>query len=166
MGVHLVVDGEELKAKVTQHAAGRWSVQTPQREVSVTCDRIGDDSADVLLDGRAHRVWFAQHGDNAWLHIEGRQHTVVDTTRTPAAPPGAAGGDGSIRASMNGRVVAVLVEVGQKVQAKQPLVTLEAMKMEHVHAAAVAGTVKAVHVVAGEQVQAGRVLVELENPGP
>jgi len=39
---------------------------------------------------------------------------------------------------------------------------LEAMKMEHVHAAPVAGKVVALHVVDGEQVQAHRVVVEIE----
>ena len=36
---------------------------------------------------------------------------------------------------MNGRVVAVLVKPGEKVAAGQPVMTLEAMKMEHVHTA-------------------------------
>jgi len=63
---------------------------------------------------------------------------------------------------MTGRVVAVLAEVGQKVNAGQPLVTLEAMKMEHVHSAPVVGSVLAVHVSVGDQVQARRVVVEIE----
>jgi geranyl-CoA carboxylase alpha subunit len=63
---------------------------------------------------------------------------------------------------MNGRVVAIAVAVGDQVQAQQPLVTLEAMKMEHVHAAPVAGKVLALHVIEGEQVQAHRVVVEIE----
>ena len=63
-------------------------------------------------------------------------------------------GDGQLRASMNGRVVAVAVALGQRVAAGRPVVTLEAMKMEHVHAAPIAGTVKALHVAAGDQVAA------------
>ena len=47
------------------------------------------------------------------------------------------------------------------VAAGQPLLTLEAMKMEHVHAAPCAGVVSALHVVLGEQVAAQRVLAEL-----
>ncbi len=45
---------------------------------------------------------------------------------------------------MNGRVVAVLVKPGEQVAAGQPVMTLEAMKMEHVHTAGVAGTVSAI----------------------
>ena len=46
----------------------------------------------------------------------------------------------------------------QRVAAGQPLLTLEAMKMEHVHVAGLGGTLAALHVVVGDQVAAGRVL--------
>jgi geranyl-CoA carboxylase alpha subunit len=97
------------------------------------------------------------------LHWAGLPYQVQDLTRAVGAKPGEQGGDGKVRASMNGRVVAVLVAVGERVQAQQALVTLEAMKMEHVHAAPVAGTVTAVHVATGDQVPASRVVVEIQS---
>jgi geranyl-CoA carboxylase alpha subunit len=66
---------------------------------------------------------------------------------------------------MNGRVVAVLVAVGERVVAGQPIVTLEAMKMEHIHAAPLAGVVKALNVAIGDQVPARRVVAEIEPEG-
>ena len=63
---------------------------------------------------------------------------------------------------MNGRVVAVLVAVGERVAAGQAIVTIEAMKMEHVHAAPLAGTIKALNVAVGEQVPARRLVAEIE----
>ena len=63
---------------------------------------------------------------------------------------------------MNGRVVAVLVKPGEQVTAGQPVMTLEAMKMEHVHTAGIAGTVSAIAVVEGEQVTTGKIVVEVE----
>jgi geranyl-CoA carboxylase alpha subunit len=62
---------------------------------------------------------------------------------------------------MSGRVVAVLVRQGEHVAAGQPVLTLEAMKMEHVHTAPVAGTVAAIDVAEGEQVTAGKIVVEI-----
>ena len=64
---------------------------------------------------------------------------------------------------MNGRVVAVEVAVGDTVTAGQPLLTLEAMKMEHVHAAPVAGKVVALNVAMGDQVAAYRIVVTIEK---
>jgi biotin carboxyl carrier protein len=62
---------------------------------------------------------------------------------------------------MPGRVLAVAVTAGDAVAAHDPLVVLEAMKMEMPVLAPFAATVTAVHVAAGEQVAAGAVLVEL-----
>jgi geranyl-CoA carboxylase alpha subunit len=59
----------------------------------------------------------------------------------------------------------VLVKQGERVAAGQPVMTLEAMKMEHVHTAPVSGTIAAIDVVEGEQVTTGKVVVEIE-PSP
>jgi geranyl-CoA carboxylase alpha subunit len=74
----------------------------------------------------------------------------------------ASSSDGRIRAAMNGRVVTVLVKEGERVTAGQPVVTLEAMKMEHVHSAPISGTISVVEVVEGDQVTTGRIMVEIE----
>ncbi len=63
---------------------------------------------------------------------------------------------------MNGRVVAVLVRPGERVAAGQPVMTLEAMKMEHVHTAPISGTISAIDVAEGEQVTTGKIVVEIE----
>ncbi|UUZ68816.1 acetyl-CoA carboxylase biotin carboxyl carrier protein subunit [Polaromonas sp. P2-4] len=63
---------------------------------------------------------------------------------------------------MNGRVVAVFAAVGDRVEAGQPIITLEAMKMEHVHAAPLSGIVKALNVAAGDQVPVSRIMAEIE----
>jgi len=66
---------------------------------------------------------------------------------------------------MNGRVVAVLARQGERVEAGQPVMTLEAMKMEHVHVAPISGTISTIDVVEGEQVTTGKIVAEIEaNP--
>jgi len=87
---------------------------------------------------------------------------VCDLTLAAPAAPQAADSDGKVRAAMNGRVVAVLVKAGERVAAGQPVMTLEAMKMEHVHAAPIAGIVSAIDVAEGEQVTTGKIVVEIE----
>jgi biotin carboxyl carrier protein len=59
---------------------------------------------------------------------------------------------------MPGSIARVAVAVGDHVDAGDPLVTLEAMKMEHSVRAPHAGTVAEVHVASGQQVDAGTVL--------
>ena len=64
---------------------------------------------------------------------------------------------------MPGTVIKVLVEQGAHVSARQPLVVLEAMKMETPLASPYDATVRAVHVAEGDRVAAGALLVELEE---
>jgi 3-methylcrotonyl-CoA carboxylase alpha subunit len=66
-------------------------------------------------------------------------------------------------APMPGTVIRVLVEPGAKVSARQPLVVLEAMKMETPLAAPYVATVRGVHVSEGDRVAGGTVLVELDE---
>ena len=90
----------------------------------------------------------------------------------PAAPPPdlAATGDhavgtgsSSISAPMPGTVIRVLVAPGDRVEPRQPLVVLEAMKMETPLNAPYAAEVEAVHVAEGDRVAGGAVLVELKD---
>jgi acetyl/propionyl-CoA carboxylase alpha subunit len=87
-----------------------------------------------------------------------------------APPPGLTahdqgpGGEASIvTAPMPGTVLRVLVAAGDRVSARQPLVVLEAMKMETPLVSPYAAEVKAVHVAEGDRVAAGALLVELEE---
>jgi biotin carboxyl carrier protein len=90
----------------------------------------------------------------------------------PAQPPdleaaahegGGAGGQSAVTAPMPGTVLRVDVAPGDRVEARQPLVVLEAMKMETPLVAPYAAVVRAVHAAAGDAVAAGAVLVELEE---
>jgi biotin carboxyl carrier protein len=64
---------------------------------------------------------------------------------------------------MPGTVIKVHVRPGDAVEARQPLVVLEAMKMETPLVSPYDATVRAVHVAEGERVSRGMVLVELEE---
>ena len=75
----------------------------------------------------------------------------------------AEGSEQSVSAPMPGIVLAVLVAPGEAVQARQALVVLEAMKMEHPVVSPFDGTVSAVRVAAGDRVAGGTVLVDLES---
>ena len=80
-----------------------------------------------------------------------------------AAGDGPAGGQSSLTAPMPGTVIKVHVRPGDAVRARQPLVVLEAMKMETPLVSPYDATVRAVHVAEGERVSGGTLLVELEE---
>jgi acetyl/propionyl-CoA carboxylase alpha subunit len=76
--------------------------------------------------------------------------------------PGGAQGESTVSAPMPGTVIRVEVAPGDPVRARQPLVVLEAMKMEIPVPSPFDGTVKAVHAAEGDQVAGGALLVDLE----
>ena len=81
-----------------------------------------------------------------------------------AGSPGAGGHEQSeVVAPMPGTVIRVLVEPGARVAARQPLVVLEAMKMETPLVSPYEATVRAVHAGEGDRVVGGAVLVELDE---
>jgi acetyl-CoA/propionyl-CoA carboxylase biotin carboxyl carrier protein len=94
------------------------------------------------------------------------------TPPPPASPPdvdaashdhGAAAGQSALKAPMPGTVIKVLVAAGDRVEARQTLCVLEAMKMETPVPSPYDAVVRAVHVQEGDRVAGGALLVELEE---
>jgi geranyl-CoA carboxylase alpha subunit len=124
-------------------------------------DELGHDAIRFRTDGMMESARFLRDGDRLYILHRGVTIAVRDLTLAAPVSAAAAGGDGKVRAAMNGRVVAVLVKPGEQVVLGQPVMTLEAMKMEHVHTAGVAGTVSSIDVAEGEQVTTGKIVVEI-----
>jgi geranyl-CoA carboxylase alpha subunit len=125
-------------------------------------DDSGRDTMRFRKNGLAESARFFRDGDRLHILHRGITLSVRDLTLAAPAATASTGSDGKVRAAMNGRVVAVLVRQGERVAAGQPVMTLEAMKMEHVHSAPVAGVISAIDVVEGEQVTTGKIVVEIE----
>ena len=163
VGLRFEINGRKLAATLADLGAHRHEVLLGAGKHQVEIIDLGTHSARLLCDGVMESVAWTRAGARLLLASRGVPYEVHDTTRAASVRREAAGaGDGRLRASMNGRVVAVLVAVGDRVNAGQAMVTLEAMKMEHIHAAPVAGIVKALHVSAGDQVGAQRIVAEIE----
>ena len=88
---------------------------------------------------------------------------VVDTRRVSKdSRRPRASQEGDVTSSMPGTVVDVLVKVGDKLKAGDPVLVIEAMKMENEVPAPIAGTVKAVNIAKGDNVNPDEALVEIE----
>ena len=106
-------------------------------------------------------------GEVAHVDVEGqslefrlaRPPTVEEAVRHAAAASGAA----VLSAPMPGRVVAVRARAGDAVQAHEPLIVIEAMKMEHAVLSPHSGTLTRLEVAVGDQVQRGATLGEITS---
>ena len=124
----------------------------------------------VDVDGRCREIRVAVDGDRVWVHsIEGGTHCVEVTApldrRTRFSEAGALVGRWSARSPMPGAVVSVPVSVGDRVVAGDPVVVVEAMKMEHTLRAPADGVIAALPVAAGHQVRLDEELVVIDLAG-
>ena len=116
----------------------------------------------VTVDGYRQRVMLACAGSNWWVQTRNGvvQLRTLELLPEPKAPADAGG---SLRAPMPGMVLAILVEVGQRVNKGDALLKLEAMKMEHTIRTAADGVVEAIYFASGETVAADTLLVQLKE---
>lgn len=143
--LHLSCNGHERKAR----AGGGALLQ-------------GDTLSYLDAQGLQRRLHAIRKGDTLHLEWDGTLHALSrfdPITEAEASHQH----QGSLTAPMNGSIVRVLVEPGQRVEAGSVLVVLEAMKMEHSIRAPHAGTVKALYCADGDMVSEGTSLVELED---
>jgi len=120
-------------------------------------------AVDATVAGVRRRIEVQRVGATSYVDSDLGASTLVEVDRFPASESAAA--TGSLLAPMPGSVVRVSTVAGAQVHAGDPLVVLEAMKMEHSIRAPYAGTVASVGVVVGQQVETGAVLVVVEAEG-
>jgi geranyl-CoA carboxylase alpha subunit len=152
--------------EIVRERDGGYAAHVDGREHRIEIEELGRDAIRFRINGVMESARFLRDRDRLYIQYRGGTLAVRDLTRSAPASAAATGSDGKVRAAMNGRVVAVLVKQGERVEAGQPVMTLEAMKMEHVHAAPIAGTISAIDVVEGEQVTTGKIVAEIEAPPP
>lgn len=107
---------------------------------------------------RVQRAGIGEDG-SARVHVDSPLGSTTSRERLRFAIPHRADPAGSLLSPMPGTVAGVAAVAGTVIEAGTPLVTLEAMKMEHTLRAPHAGMVREVRVAVGAQVDAGTVLV-------
>ena len=138
-GVEHIVDARVLRP-------GSLSLLIDQR--SVTCE--------VWSDGDRHRVDLAGRAIDVTL-VDTLSHGDVQVVGEEA------GGPQEIRAMMPGKIVTVLVGLGDSVEKGQGVLVVEAMKMENEVKAAARGVVREILVKPGQTVESGELLARIEQ---
>jgi biotin carboxyl carrier protein len=123
----------------------------------------GPRPALVVVDGGPTEWVVTIRGRRIAVSVHSRRDQLIASAQQQA---GAQRGPMEVRATLPGLVLHVLVEVGQVVDAGDPLVTIEAMKMQNEIRAPRAGRVASIAVAAGQTLAAGASLVQLVDPEP
>jgi acetyl/propionyl-CoA carboxylase alpha subunit len=133
------------------------TAQVDEVAVSVVVHRAASNTVDVEVDG--HRVSCGVHHAGGYVYVDSPLGSTRFHEVPRFEPPAREDVTGSLLSPMPGAVIAIEVEAGARVTAGTALVTLEAMKMEHVIRAPHDGVVAEVRVASGDQVETGTVLV-------
>jgi biotin carboxyl carrier protein len=142
----VAVDGNEFLVDGKRTGLTNYSLIVDNRSFEVDVD-ISEDEYRVLVDGRSYHIHLLDErrmrlgGFQSGIQLQGRQEVSVP---------------------MPGKVIAVLVGEGDRVEKGQGLVIVEAMKMENEVRSPISGEVKEVRVKAGEALEVGNILVVVE----
>lgn len=148
----LVIDGKEVSYERVEREGG---------EISVTLR--GETYTFIRREIERKGLRWAQ--DPRWnqsmvhLQLGSRSHFVAE--KFHGSGDGDCTGDGVHRSPMPGKILKVFVQEGEKVTRGQPLLILEAMKMEHTILSEREGKIKTVERREGEQVESDAVLMEI-----
>ena len=165
--------GGRLRQVVVHRVGDAFAVAVDGRTWHVDAARTDAHALSLIVDtvspgshtagGRSHEVVVTPGLEGSLVVHVGA--TPVEVTlnggrrRAHAGPEGI--GPQRVAAPMPGKVVRVLVATGDAVQARQPLIVVEAMKMENELRAGRDGIVAAIHVEEGASVEAGALLMDI-----
>jgi len=157
-------DANDLHKLTLHFRSDRYEVVNEERKVIASNASLEGNALTVTLDGVRRRANIVFQNRQLTLFIDGNTWSVeLDDPLARAADQ--EGGSGRVTAPMPGTVVAVLVTEDQTVAKNQPLMVLEAMKMEHTLRAPAAGKVINLNVAKGDQVTEGADLITVETEG-
>jgi biotin carboxyl carrier protein len=154
---------DRARAVELEKDGGTWRVALDGTRVDADVTEVEPGVFSVLLRGESHEVRVTPQSDGM-LTVQAGAHEFVAEVFDPRALRGRrhggveAEGRQQIMAPMPGKVVRVLVQVGQKVEAGQGLVVVEAMKMQNEIRSPKSGTVERLAAKEGQPVNAGEVL--------
>jgi geranyl-CoA carboxylase alpha subunit len=156
------IDSAKHDVEIVREHDGGYVASLDGCEHRFEIEELESDGVRFRSNGVMESVRFCRKADQLYFLHRGVTLSVRDLTLAPPESAAAGGGDGKVRATMTGRVAALFVKVGDHVAAGEPVMTLEAMKMEHVHTAGISGTISSIDVAEGEQVTTGQIVVEIE----
>ncbi len=155
--------GKQLRIVQLERAADRWKILLDGQPVNADAVEIAPNTLSLLLEGQSHEVHIVESPGGLLRLQTGLQEftaEVTDPRSWRGRRHGALEAEGrqQVVAPMPGKVVRVLVEAGDKVEAGQGLLVVEAMKMQNEIRSPKSGTVERILAKEGQPVTAGEIL--------
>src|ERR1700722_3198598 len=156
-------DAHEIDAEVISRDGSTIRVRIGDREIGAEFTPNADGGGILTINGRRYPIFGAKRKESIFVSV-GPASFEFKPAEAAARRRARGLAAAEVIAPMPGEVLKVLVRDGDLVEAGQPLVVIEAMKMETTLAAESAAIVKQVRVEEGQTVDHGAVLIELSPP--
>jgi len=158
------VDGQpfEVELDISPNGGSTFHARVNGVEVRVLATNLEGQPEGILclvIDDRPYELTF-DHDLHTLMDFSGAHEIQLRELEIQASR--GQGRSGPVKAPIPGQITQVLVEQGQIVEPGQPLVILEAMKMQNEIRAQVGGVVHSVQVITGQNVSRGHVLVDIK----
>lgn len=149
-----------------QQKNDHYLIQIGDEILKLQAEYITPNCIMVTDKNHTQRIYIASMSDKTFIHLNGHQHVVDHPVEKEKNSYGGdslvLGGESGICAPMPGKILKILVETNQTVEAKQNLVIVEAMKMEHNIRAPRHCIIKKINFKEGDLVDTGQEILELE----
>lgn len=159
--LEFLFDGEPVESTLTKNGQ---SFEVTVGDKSFRLEPFGTNRYWVTVDGLKKLVAAVYDKGTIYIDIDSVLLEVTEPSEDGFAGGGSdhGGAKDKIFAPMPGKIVKIMVAVGESISVKQPMVIVEAMKMENQVNAKANGTVKAINFSEGDQVDTETPIIELE----
>jgi len=166
MTLELEINGRKCQVEIQPpENAGAWTVLIDGKPVEADAHLIRPGVLSLLIGGKSHRVVLDPGHSDPALHLQAQRipYRVEDLRSLRSRRRHArADGPATLKASMPGRVVRLLVEEGDAVALHQGILVIEAMKMQNELKSPKEGRIAEIRVSPGDTVAAGDILAVIE----
>jgi biotin carboxyl carrier protein len=146
-------------------AAGKINGKVNEKPVDFTMTQISEHSLLLFRGDKVQKAYIASGGQQVFVHLSGQVialEKITEDRKSFSKDAMEYGAKDHVATPMPGKVVKILVAVGDKITLKQPLVIVESMKMENELKSPSNGTVKSIHFAPGDLVGTGQPIIKIE----
>ena len=157
-------NGELKEIKINRNDNDSFIAIINDKKVTFKAAPLSPNQFSILNSNNSIIGYAAENETSLYIHIDGhvtKLDKILDDKTNSSAGGGQFGSKDEVSTPMPGKVVKILVSVGDKVKAKQSLVIVESMKMENEIKAPVDSEIKSIHFKDGDLVEPGTPIIKL-----
>ncbi len=158
------IDNQEFKLTLEEKGKNNLQVNLGGRRYDIVAEMLSRDELLLNINGRVYNIIVSSNSSSSYLVcVKGRFFEIEKkSARQILAVKAKKTKKQDIRTSMPGRIVKVLVKEGEKVKENQPVMVLEAMKMQNEIKSPQAGIITKIGAKLGDSVETGALLFSVE----